>query len=126
VWSNDCTGFVDTFLEHRFYFFVWFIIPGPAVAIFAIRLVNQFIGMIGHSGYEFFASPISKRPWPFVCSTYHDLHHSKFNYNYANIFSIWDRLFGTIYPGYDKRVTEWLESDFEDHSIDAPDQRSKI
>lgn len=111
VWSNDNTGFVDTILEHSFYLVLWFIIPGPAAAIFAVRIINQFIGMIGHSGFEFFASPFSKAPWPFVGSTYHDMHHSTFNYNYANFFSIWDRLFGTVHPEYDQKIDKLCESE---------------
>jgi len=110
VWSNDCTGSVDTIMEHSFYLAIWFITPSPAEVIFAIRIANQFIGMIGHSGFEFFASPISKRPWPFVASTYHDLHHSSFKYNYANIFSVWDRLFGTAHPVYDETIEEFLKN----------------
>lgn len=29
----------------------------------------------------------------------HDLHHTKFNYNYAKRFSVWDKLFGTFQSG---------------------------
>ncbi len=109
VWSNDSSGVVDTFIEHSFYLVVWFILPAPALAIFALRLFDQISGMIGHSGFEFFASPTSRRPWPFICTTFHDLHHSKFNYNYGNIFSIWDRLLGTAHPQYDDMVKDFEE-----------------
>jgi len=109
VWSNDSSGVVDTLIEHSFYLVVWFILPVPALAIFALRLFDQISGMIGHSGFEFFASPTSRRPWPFICTTFHDLHHSKFNYNYGNIFSIWDRLLGTAHPQYDDMVKEFEE-----------------
>ena len=107
VWSNDSSGVVDTFIEHSFYLVVWFILPVPALAIFALRLFDQISGMIGHSGFEFFASPTSRRPWPFICTTFHDLHHSRFNYNYGNIFSIWDRLLGTAHPDYDDMVKDF-------------------
>ncbi len=109
VWSNDSSGVVDTFIEHSFYLVVWFILPAPALAIFALRLFDQISGMIGHSGFEFFASPTSRRPWPFICTTFHDLHHSKFNYNYGNIFSIWDRMLGTAHPQYDDMVKDFEE-----------------
>lgn len=104
VWSNDSSGVVDTLIEHAFYLVVWFILPVPALSIFALRLFDQISGMIGHSGFEFFASPTSRRPWPFICTTFHDLHHSRFNYNYGNMFSIWDRLLGTDHPDYDEMV----------------------
>jgi len=109
VWSNDSSGVVDTFIEHSFYLVIWFILPVPALAIFALRLFDQISGMIGHSGFEFFASPTARRPWPFICTTFHDLHHSKFNYNYGNIFSIWDRMLGTAHPQYDDMVKEFEE-----------------
>lgn len=123
VWSNDCTGSVDTIMEHSFYLAIWFITPSPAVVIFAIRIFNQFVGMIGHSGFEFFASPVAKRPWPFVCSTYHDLHHSSFNYNFANTFSIWDRVFGTAHPGYDAMVINWYQPRTKAETGAAADKR---
>lgn len=111
AWSSDNTGALDTFMEHSFYFAIWLMTPAPAEAVFAIRIANQFIGMIGHSGFEFFASPLTKIPSPFVCSTYHDMHHSTFRYNFANIFSFWDRLLGTAHPDYDGRVVRWLKRD---------------
>ena len=106
VWSNDSSGVVDTLVEHSFYLVVWFVLPVPALSIFALRLFDQISGMIGHSGFEFFAGPTSRRPWPFICTTFHDLHHSRFNYNYGNIFSVWDRVCGTTHPRYDDWVRE--------------------
>ncbi|MDJ0929945.1 sterol desaturase family protein [Breoghania sp.] len=52
----------------------------------------------GHSGFEFWASPASRAPSPMVCVTFHNQHHSRFKYNYANFFSLWDRLMATIDP----------------------------
>ena len=106
VWSNDSSGVVDTLVEHSFYLVIWFVLPVPALAVFALRLFDQISGMIGHAGFEFFASPTSRRPWPFICTTFHDLHHSRFNYNYGNIFSVWDRLLGTQHPDYDRMVED--------------------
>lgn len=104
VWSNDSSTLIDTFIEHSFYLVIWFILPVPALSIFALRLFDQISGMVGHSGFEYFASRSSRYPSPMICSTYHDLHHSQFRYNFGNIFSIWDRLFGTIHPDYDRMV----------------------
>lgn len=104
AWSNDSSTAVDTLIEHGFYLVVWFVLPAPAAAIFALRLYDQISGMIGHSGFEYFAAPGARAPSPFVCTTFHDLHHSQFNYNYSNMFSVWDRLLGTIHPGYDEMV----------------------
>ncbi|QDL91315.1 sterol desaturase family protein [Paroceanicella profunda] len=104
VWSNDSSGLVDTLIEHGFYLVVWFVLPVPALSVFALRLFDQISGMIGHSGFEYFAGASSRAPSPMICSTFHDLHHSQFRYNFGNIFSIWDRLLGTVHPGYDAMV----------------------
>ena len=39
-----------------------------------------------------------------VCVTFHDQHHAHFRYNFANFFSVWDRLCGTLDPRYDQDV----------------------
>lgn len=107
VWSNDSSGLVDTLIQHGFYFVIWLVLPAPTLAIVAVRAFDQVSGMIGHSGHEFFAGPTARRPWPFLSTTYHDLHHARFTCNYGNILSLWDRLFGTIDPGYDDAVRQW-------------------
>ncbi|MEL6233679.1 MAG: sterol desaturase family protein [Pseudomonadota bacterium] len=111
AWSNDASTSVDTLIEHSFYLVVWFILPIPAAAVFALRLFDQITGMIGHAGFEYFASRSSRAPSPMICTTYHDLHHSQFRYNYGNFFSIWDRLLGTIHPEYDRMVSRMEEGE---------------
>jgi lathosterol oxidase len=106
VWSNDSSAIVDTLIEHGFYLVVWFVLPVPALSVFALRLFDQITGMVGHSGFEYFASKSSRWPSPMICTTFHDLHHSQFHYNYGNFFSIWDRLMGTVHPGYDAMVKQ--------------------
>lgn len=107
VWSNDSSTAVDTMIEHGYYLVVWFVLPIPALALFAQRLFDQVSGMIGHSGFEYFASPSSRWPSPMICTSFHDLHHSTFRYNYGNFFSLWDRMMGTVHPGYDAMVREF-------------------
>ncbi len=41
--------------------------------------------------------------------TFHDQHHSRFRYNYANFFSFWDRVMGTLDPKYDAAVKGFEE-----------------
>lgn len=106
VWSNDSSTTIDTLIEHSFYFVVWFVLPVPALSVFALRLFDQISGMVGHSGFEYFASKSSRWPSPLICTTFHDLHHSQFHYNYGNFFSFWDRVMGTVHPKYDKIVRE--------------------
>ncbi|OCT71392.1 cholesterol 25-hydroxylase-like protein [Xenopus laevis] len=60
-------------------------------------IVNIYLSVEDHSGYDL--------PWsshklvPFgLCGGpgHHDLHHQKFNYNYAPYFTHWDKLFNTL------------------------------
>ncbi|MBJ3778605.1 sterol desaturase family protein, partial [Acuticoccus mangrovi] len=51
----------------------------------------------------------SRYPSPVVCVTFHDMHHSTYNYNYANHFSFWDRVMGTLHPEYDASVVRMEE-----------------
>ncbi len=106
AWSNDSSATIDTIIEHFFYFFVWIVLPVPAISIFALRVFDQITGMIGHCGFEYFAGKTSRRPYPFLCTTFHDLHHSQFHYNYGNFLSLWDRWMKTIHPKYDQIVRE--------------------
>jgi sterol desaturase/sphingolipid hydroxylase (fatty acid hydroxylase superfamily) len=104
AWSNDSSTLVDTAIEHGWYFLAWILLPIPGIVIVGLRVFDQITGMIGHSGFEYFASRTARRPWPFLATTYHDLHHSQFRYNYGNFTSIWDRLLGTMHPDYDRMI----------------------
>lgn len=103
-WSNDSSTLIDTAFEHSYYLIVWFVLPLPAEVIIAVRLLDQVTGMIGHSGFEYFASASSRWPSPMITTTFHDLHHSQFRYNYGNFFSFWDRVLGTMHPDYDRMI----------------------
>lgn len=107
VWSNDSGHAVDTAMTHSFYVLVAVVLPTPILSIVLIRLFDQITAIIGHSGYEHFAGATMRWPWLGICTVYHDQHHSAFRYNYANFFSFWDRVFGTIHPRYDAEVAEW-------------------
>lgn len=104
VWSNYSDTYFDAFTQQSFFLFVPLLTPFPIEIFIAHRIFDHFNGMLGHSGYEFAAGKSSRAPWPIASVTFHDMHHSTFNYNYANHFSFWDRVFGTIHPDYDKKV----------------------
>lgn len=107
VWSNDAGSTVDTLFAHSYYALVLLVLPLPAAVFLAHRLFDQVSAMIGHAGHEHFASSSARHPLPFLCTLFHDQHHEFFVYNYANYFSWWDRLCGTIHPTYDERVVEF-------------------
>lgn len=104
VWSTYSDSLVDAFVMQSYYLWAVFILPIPVEVLIVHRLVDHFNGTIGHSGFEFYASPLSRRPSPMVCVTFHDQHHAHFRYNFANFFSVWDRLCGTLDPRYDQDV----------------------
>ena len=103
-WSNDAIGAVDTALCQGFYAVVPLLLPLPPEILVLLRAFDHVNGTLGHAGFEYFASRAARRPSPLLCTTFHDLHHSAFRWNYANFFSHLDRLFGTIHPDYDAAV----------------------
>jgi sterol desaturase/sphingolipid hydroxylase (fatty acid hydroxylase superfamily) len=107
VWSNYSDTLLDAFVMQSYYLWAPFILPIPPAVLVAHRLYDHFNGMIGHSGFEFAASKWTRIPSPMVCTLFHDQHHSHFNYNYANFFSFWDRLMGTLHRDYDRGVERW-------------------
>lgn len=107
VWSTYNDSLVDAFVMQSYYLWVLFVLPIPMEVLIAHRLWDHFNGTIGHSGFEFWASPGTRMPSPMVCVTFHDQHHSRFRYNYANFFSFWDRVMGTVDPRYDEAVKEF-------------------
>jgi lathosterol oxidase len=106
VWSNNAFGVFDAFLVQAFFLALPFIVPiSPFVLIFS-RLFDEVRGLIGHSGYDFFAGRLARKPWPFLCPLHHDLHHQHFNVNFGNQFTLWDRWLGTLDPSYDRLVRQ--------------------
>ena len=97
---------------YNFWFFETFIYALALIPIFFFDLniyaflwaifVNDFANILGHSGYELFNNKKTKNNEFFkfiVITSYHDLHHTSNNGNYALYFSYLDKLFNT----YDKK-----------------------
>ncbi|MEM1382193.1 MAG: sterol desaturase family protein [Pseudomonadota bacterium] len=104
TWSCNNDTLVGCFFEQAYFLFVAILLPIPSIVLVAHKVFDQVTGMISHAGYEFFASPSARSPWPGLCTTFHDQHHSHFRVNYGNTFSLWDRWMGTLHPDYDNRV----------------------
>jgi len=103
-WSNNSDSLIGAFVEQSFFLFAPFFLPLPTAVLILHKIYDHVTGMIGHAGHEYFASPTARRPWPMLCTSFHDQHHGYFVYNYANTFSWWDRLMGTLHPKYDETV----------------------
>ena len=116
VWSNDSFSVADALTVQSFFLILPFVLPIPPAVFIFCRLFDQTKGMIGHSGYEHFANRLSCWPFPLVATVHHDLHHQRFSVNFANQFTFWDRLFGTLDPNYDAMVRR-----MSDGNVDAKD-----
>jgi len=104
VWSTYSDDPLDAVVHQGYLLIAPLVLPIPPSVLIAHRIYDHANGQIGHAGFEYFASPTARRPWPLVCTTFHDQHHELFNCNYGNFFSIWDRVMGTLHPGYDRKV----------------------
>ncbi|TGK34351.1 sterol desaturase family protein [Leptospira gomenensis] len=85
-----------------------------------ISMTFQIVrNVLGHSGYEIFpgrflSNGILKH---INTNTNHDMHHQFFRYNFGLYTTIWDGLFGTIHPEYEKtfrKITEEKEKRLSD------------
>lgn len=109
VWSNYSDTIVDAFAMQSYYLWAPLLLPIPPAVLVAHRVYDHFNGMIGHSGFEFAASKWTRIPSPMVCTLFHDQHHSHFHYNFANFFSFWDRVMGTLHNDYDRGVDRFAD-----------------
>jgi len=65
---------------------------------------NLAAGTLGHLGVEPFSARWSRLPLlrEVGTSTFHAQHHLDGQYNFGFYTLLWDRLFGTLWPGYDR------------------------
>jgi sterol desaturase/sphingolipid hydroxylase (fatty acid hydroxylase superfamily) len=107
VYTNHHETIVEALLNQTYYFLIVFVLPIPWPVLVAQKIYDQVSGMLGHAGYEHFASPMGRAPWPLGSTVFHDQHHGYFRYNFAHTFSFWDRLMGTLHPRYDATVAHF-------------------
>ncbi|WP_420393926.1 sterol desaturase family protein [Acuticoccus sp.] len=107
VWSNYSDSLVDAFVMQSYYLWAPLLLPIPPIVLIGHRAYDHVNGMIGHCGFELTASRWTRIPSPMVTTLFHDQHHSSFSTNYANFFSVWDRLMGTLDRDYDADVERW-------------------
>ena len=124
VWSTYSDDLIDAVVHQSYLLIAPLLLPVPPAVLIAQRLYDHVNGQIGHAGFEYFAAGTARRPWPLVCTTFHDQHHELFRCNYGNFFSVWDRLMGTIHPAYDAKVAAMAEGEPSSPSRPAPEHRS--
>jgi lathosterol oxidase len=108
--STDPTPFTayafhpwETVIEFAFLPLIIFVIPLYPAVFLTWQAGIILFNIYGHLGYE-----VMPRWWvnaPILkyinTPTNHNMHHSKFNYNFGLYTNIWDRLFGTHHPEYE-------------------------
>lgn len=109
VWSSDAQSLGETLILQGFLPAAAILLPVPPLTLVLHRLLDHVNGQLGHAGFEWFAGPGARFPSPMLCATFHDRHHERFTVNFANFFSIWDRLMGTLDPDYDRDVDAFAE-----------------
>ena len=80
---------------------------GSAVVV-GLQVVGLVNNIVAHLGYEFMPRWFIRVP-PFkwmTTSTFHNLHHTRLDGNYALFFRFWDRLLGTEVPEYEQKFVE--------------------
>jgi sterol desaturase/sphingolipid hydroxylase (fatty acid hydroxylase superfamily) len=106
AWAMDHFTIPDALSTQSFFFVLPFVVPIPPAVYLVWRGFDQIKGAFGHSGLELFASRFTRWPFPFIAVVHHDMHHQRFQVNFANQFTVWDRLCGTLDPDYDAQVRD--------------------
>jgi len=75
-------------------------VPAEAVAIY--RVVSALVGLTEHMDVKLWEPLDTALSWVFCTPNMHKVHHSRLatltDTNYGNIFSLFDRVFGTFTP----------------------------
>jgi lathosterol oxidase len=103
-WAAYSFQLLEGFTEALAIPILLFLIPVHPI-IFAIYvIIALLINVYGHLGYEVMPKKFRNSILFEILGTsvYHNLHHSKFNYNYSLYFRHWDKFFRTEYPQYEQ------------------------
>jgi sterol desaturase/sphingolipid hydroxylase (fatty acid hydroxylase superfamily) len=101
------------------FLFVWILITGASFEVLVLRQTVQTICTIfAHSAFRLPAGPARVFGWVFITPNLHHVHHHfelpYTNCNYGDVFSIWDRLFGTFANLSAEETVFGLDTHFDD------------
>ena len=108
----------ETLLRNGF-LFVWILISGASFELLVLRQTAQTIATIfAHSAFRLPSGPARILGWVFITPNLHHVHHHYelpyTNCNYGDVFSIWDRIFGTFATLTAEETVFGLDTHFED------------
>jgi sterol desaturase/sphingolipid hydroxylase (fatty acid hydroxylase superfamily) len=99
---------LEAFIEIGILPLIAFTLPVHRAVIGLFSLYMIVMNVIGHLGFELFPIWFLKNKvsrW-LNTSTHHNMHHHYGRGNYSVYFNVWDRLFHTNHPDYEKEFKE--------------------
>lgn len=97
-WSILAFDVLETIPQFGFFVVLAMLVPMHPAVLWAYLLFDGLVNAAGHCGHE--VIPAAQRNHPLLrytnAVTHHDLHHQRFDCNYAQYFNIWDRICGTF------------------------------
>ncbi len=98
---------------------VWILLTGASFEVLVLRQTAQTIcTILAHSSFRLPAAPARVLGWLFITPNLHHVHHHfelpYTNCNYGDVFSIWDRLFGTFATLSAEETVFGLDTHFHD------------
>jgi sterol desaturase/sphingolipid hydroxylase (fatty acid hydroxylase superfamily) len=97
-WSILSFDILETIPQFGVFVIMVMFVPMHPAVLWAYLLFDSMVNAAGHCGYEIIPER-QRTHWLLRYTnavTHHDLHHARFNCNYAQYFNIWDRLCGTF------------------------------
>ncbi len=94
------------------------LLGAPAEAVAVYRLVSVLVGLTEHMDVKLWEPLDTALSWVFCTPNMHKVHHSRLatltDTNYGNIFSLFDRVFGTFTPPSPARDIDYGLAGYDD------------
>jgi Delta7-sterol 5-desaturase len=97
-WSILAFDLLETIPQFGFFVMLVMLVPMHPAVLWAYLVFDGLVNAAGHCGHEIIPDR-QRTHWLLRYTnavTHHDLHHARFDCNYAQYFNIWDRLCGTF------------------------------
>lgn len=96
-WAMLCFQPLETVPQFIFFALLVLYVPMHPAALLVYFVLDSLFNAAGHCGYEVVPRTLGRAgPTQYLNAVaHHDLHHSRFNYNFSQYFNVWDRLMGT-------------------------------
>jgi len=103
-WSTYSISPLEAVIDSGASIVILLVLPVTFWSLVIFTWINTAFAVYTHLGYELFPRATSKHwlgRW-INTSTAHNTHHARGRYNYSWYFLFWDRMMGTLSPGYDE------------------------